>query len=161
MGSKYLKVAGVVTLGAASIALLILMFYISADVVGRYIANKPMPATFEIAETIMVIVVFFGLGWVQARGKHMRLDFFFGKFSPRKQEALNVFIFFIGLLIAGIILWQGWEQAWEAWTTGEYMEGLWKIPYYPARFALVVGMFLLCLQYIIDLVHSISVLKTR
>jgi TRAP-type C4-dicarboxylate transport system permease small subunit len=160
----YLKANRVLVLVSAFIVFA-LMVYISADAGGRSFFDTPMPATYEMSQTAMVYIVFLALAFSQARGAHLRLDFLVKRLSPRGQAILNAFALLIGLVVFALIFWQTWWRAVDSFVTKEYMEGLLGIPYYPARFAVAIGAFLLWIQFAIDLVRSIdqfvSVRKAR
>lgn len=155
IAGNLLKVTRGMTL-LGGIAVVVLCLYTTADVAGRYTLNSPLPATFELAVILMVFIVFWGIAQVQARGGHMRLEFLWRRFGPRGQGILDVFASLVGLFMFAIITWQAWVWFVEAWITGEQMEGIWGIPYTPARLGLTIGAFCLCLQYIIDLVRHVG-----
>lgn len=140
----------------SSICVMLLMLYTIGDVSGRYMFNKPLPASFQISTVLMVFIVFLSLASVQARGGHLRLEFVWQRFAPRGQAICDILLVLIGLFILSIITWQGWEWALEAWKTNERMEGILEIPYLPSRMALTIGAFFLCTQYIIDLIRHIN-----
>lgn len=151
----YFKVNKVLVLVSA-LTVFLLMVYISADAGGRSLAKTPMPATFEVSQTAMVYIVFLALAYVQARGGHLRLDFFVRRASPRGQAILHLVTLLIGLAIFALLFWQTWWRALDSVATMEVMEGLLGIPYYPARFAVAVGAFLLWVQFAIDLIRQID-----
>jgi TRAP-type C4-dicarboxylate transport system permease small subunit len=132
-----------------------LMIFVTTDVTSRFIANSPLRATLEISQNLMIFIVFLALPHTQAVRMHLRLDFFFRRLSPLSQAGLEIVCCLIGFLVFGIICWQGCDKAWEAWSTSEYMEGISRIPYFPARFGLALGSFLLWFQYSLDLFERI------
>jgi TRAP-type C4-dicarboxylate transport system permease small subunit len=150
--SKYFKVTKAAVM-VGSIFLFAIMTYVTADVVSRTMANNPLPATLEITLTFMVFIVFLGLAHTQARRMHLKLDFIYMRLSPRGQGIVDILTLAIGLFVVGIVWWEGMNKALEAWSTGEYMEGIWKIPYFPSRLGLAFGAFLLWLQYVLDFVR--------
>jgi len=155
----YLKIVkGSALVGSVFVFLVVV--YITADVAGRYLANRPMPASFEIQKTFIVFIVFLALAYTQSRGGHLRLEFISRRFNPRGQAILDILSLLIGLVLFAIITWQAWDWAWEAWQLKEYMEGIFKIPYFPARFALALGAFLFSVQFAIDLIQRISQLRS-
>ncbi len=143
----------------AAFLVFVLMIYITADVAGRYLANSPMPATYEIGETFLVIIAFLTFAYVQARKSHMRLEVLSQYLGARGQAMLDIFAYLIGLFLFTLIIWQGWGWAWESWQLKDYMQGVFKIPYYPSKFALVVGAFFLWGQFVIDLIRRIGQLS--
>lgn len=162
IASKYSGLTKGMTL-LGGIAVLLMCLYVTIDVIGRYTMNNPLPASFELPVILMVFIVFWSISYVQARGGHMRLEFLWRRFSPRGQDILDIVTAFIGLFIFAIITWQVWIWTKEALISNEQMEGVWGIPYFPARLGLTIGAFCLCLQYVIDIakhgIHLFSIGK--
>lgn len=156
----YLKVLRGLTL-ASGIAILIMMLYITADVIGRYLFLYPLPASFEIAEMIMIFAVFWALAYVQARDEHLRLRFFVRLFPPRGKAILNILALLIGVFIFTIITWQAADWGVKALVTNEYRQGYWKFPYGPPRLMLALGAFVITLQFLLDLTSEIRRLFTK
>ena len=48
--------------------IMFLMFFASAEIIGRYIFNSPIPGHVEIVELIMAGVVFFGVAYTERTG---------------------------------------------------------------------------------------------
>ena len=44
---------------------LVLMFLVTADIIGRYVINKPVPMTYEVGSFLMVFIVFLGVSYTQ------------------------------------------------------------------------------------------------
>ena len=74
VADSYFKVLRGLTL-AGGIVIILMVFYVTADVTGRYVFNSPLPASFEISAMSLVFIVYWSLAYVQARGGHLRLGF--------------------------------------------------------------------------------------
>jgi len=135
------------------VAIMIMCLYTTGDVVGRYVLNNPLPASFEITLILLIIITFFGITHTQAKGGHMRLEFLRNRVAPRGQLMLDILSVLIGLFLYSIITWQGLLWTIEALVRHEEMYGVSGIPYYPARLILTIGAFTLCVQYIIEIVQ--------
>lgn len=145
---KYLAATG-------GIVVMIMMLYITGDVLGRYLFDKPLPVSFEIAEMLMIFVVFAALPYVHVCRKHLRLTFLFKRMPPQGQLIGDVLALVIGIFIFAIIAWQATDWAMSAWHTNEYRLGVVRIPYFPARFALAIGAYITTLEFLVDLVGRI------
>jgi len=143
------------------VAVVIMCFYTTGDVVGRYVLRNPLPASFEITLILLIVITFFGITHVQAKGGHMRLEFLRNRLALRGQLMLDILSVLIGLFLYAIITWQGLLWTIEALVGHEEMIGVSKIPYYPARLILTIGAFSLCVQYIIDLVQYFAQLFSK
>jgi TRAP-type mannitol/chloroaromatic compound transport system permease small subunit len=132
----------------------VLMIYLTIDVAGRYLANRPMPAAFELARTMMVLLVFLSFAYAQERKKHMRLDIVTERLGARGKALFDLFAYCIGFFVFVLITWQIGRWAWESWLSKEYMDGAVQIPFYPIKFIAVLGSFFLSVQYVIDIIKS-------
>lgn len=155
LAGHYFKASKVLALSGAGFVLF-LMFYITADVAGRYLANRPVPASLQISETLMVFIAYLGLAYGQARGIHIRIEFLAQRLKPRWQAIFDIFGLLIGFVLIGLMIWANWGWAWESWRAKDSMQGAISIPYYPSKFGLVLALFFLWVQYGIDLIRRIS-----
>lgn len=142
----------------AGFAILVLILYIDVDVGGRYVANRPMPGGVEIAETIMIFIVFMGLAYTFARGGHLSLEFVFERLNPRGQAILDILALLLALLLFGFLTWTAGDWAWRGWEL-KTAEGYYRVPIYPARFIVAIGAFLFAIQAVIDLIRRIDKLS--
>lgn len=155
LADYYLKVVTGMVL-VSGVLMVVMMIYTTGDVTGRYLANNPLPATYEFTVTLMVFIVFLSLAHTQAVGGHLKLDFLSQRINPRGQAILEILTLLIGLSLLALITWQAWGWAWEAWQIKEEMEGTLGIPYFPSRLGLTIGAFLLWIQYLINLIQRID-----
>ncbi len=141
---------------ASSILIILLMFLVTADVVGRYVFNSPIPGTLEIGESAMVFIVFLAYAHTEATGQHIRIQLIERWATPRQLQLLNVVACLAAILIYGVICWQAWGQAMYSLSIDQRMSGWLRLPLYPAKFVLVWGSFILVLQFIVSLSLNIS-----
>ena len=157
LAEEYAKFARWVA-AISGIVVIVMMLYTTVDVAGRYLANHPMPAAYEMTIIFLIYITYFGVTLVQARGGHMRLGFLYEKAGPRGKSLIDLFSVLFGLFIVGIITWQGWLYAIESWQIEEVTMGVYTVPVFPGRIALAIGSTIFIIQYIIDFVKSILVL---
>ncbi|MCK5542099.1 MAG: TRAP transporter small permease [Desulfobacterales bacterium] len=113
-----------------SIALFFMMALTFADVIGRYIFNKPITGALELTEFFMAIVIFLGLVLLTSEEGHVTVDLF-DSFIPDKVKVIqNIFINIINLVIMTVISWQLWIKAGEAAGYGDRTEYL-ELPLSP------------------------------
>jgi len=60
----------------------VMMFLGAADVVGRYIFNRPIIRTLEMSEVILVSMSMLGLARTQLAKGHIKLEYFTARLSP-------------------------------------------------------------------------------
>jgi TRAP-type C4-dicarboxylate transport system permease small subunit len=155
IANEYAKFAKWVAV-VSGVVVVLLMLYTTADVAGRYLFNRPVPAAYELTVIFLIYVTYFGISLVQARGGHMRLGFLYEKASSRSKALIDLFTVLVGLFIFGIVAWQGWIYAIDSWTTKEVTMGAYTVPVFPGRIALAIGASIFCVQYIIDVIKNIA-----
>ena len=135
--------------GAVSIVV-ILMALVVADIFGRKVLNKPIPMSYEVAEFMLVFVVFMGLAYSQRQRAHIRVEFLTLRMSPRGRAIMDLLAFTLGVAIYGAIFYQTFKRSYHSFQNGEHVAGLINIPKWPSQFALVFGALLLSLQFLFD-----------
>jgi len=60
---------------ASSILLMLMMLLTFADVVARYLLNRPIRGAFEITELALLVLIFAGLPLVSHADEHVTMDF--------------------------------------------------------------------------------------
>ena len=92
------------TLGAAAAVLLLgLMAITTADVIGRYIFNRPLRGAFEITELLLLTLIFAGLPLVSRADEHVTLDFIDAALGARGRALLRRLVdLACGLLSLGL-----------------------------------------------------------
>jgi len=122
-----------------------------SDVFSRHLLHHSIPGVFEFSETLMVIVVFLGLGLAQQERAHIRSELFISKTSNRVRRYFDLFAHLMGFFFWTAVTFASFYTAWDSFITGEYKEGLIKFPVWPVRWVLAFGVLLLCLQLLVDI----------
>ena len=143
----------------SAFCVMLLMLYITADVIGRYLFNRPVPNSLAVSETLMVFLAFLGLAYAQANKKNIRLDFLANRFGMLGSAILEVFSMLLAVGVIGLIIWASWSWVWESWVIKDSMQGSFLIPYYYSKTAMFVGLIFLFIQFMIDLVRSMGGLR--
>ncbi|MEI6300188.1 MAG: TRAP transporter small permease [Betaproteobacteria bacterium] len=132
----------------AAVLGLTLSFIVCADVIGRVVFNSPLKGTPEMVSSAIVIICFLQAPYAIRSGGMINVDFIVQHLSWRWQSGLAAFGAVLGAAFFGFILWGGVEPAMSAWSTGEFAgEGALRVPVWPARLTIVVGVALATLNY--------------
>ena len=91
---------------AASLLLLCLMLLTFADVVARYLFNRPIRGGFEITEMLLLVLIFAGLPLVSHADEHVTMDFIDRLLPPR---ALGAMVRVVHGVVAGLFLFLSWQ----------------------------------------------------
>jgi TRAP-type C4-dicarboxylate transport system permease small subunit len=138
----------------------VLMLFITGDVSARYLFNNPLPGSYEIPRTLMVVLVCFALAHTEMRKINIRVATVLNLLSPKWQAALDFFTYLLGVILFGSICWLIWPWAWQSWISKDYMEGPLRLVFYPAKFTAAIGFSLLSIEFIVELFESLIKLFT-
>ena len=126
------------------------------DVLSRHLLHRPVPGVIELNEVLMVGIVFLGLGMAQKEKAHIRAELFVSRLPPKLRRLFDLLALIFSACFWVMLLTQAVPRAWGSYLTGEYREGLIKFPIWPARWALAIGILILCLQLVRDFYRTIS-----
>jgi len=99
-------------LGFAASALLTLMMVLTfADVVARYLLNRPIRGAFEITELTLLVLIFAGLPLVSHADEHVTMDFIDRILPPALLRALVRVVHAACAAVMFFLAWQVWIKA--------------------------------------------------
>lgn len=128
---------------------------VTADVIGRYFFNRPIPGALDLSELLLVVVVCFALAYTASIREHMSVDVVTSRLGRRAEAILNVLTGLTGL---AVLLLLTFYAALDGITT--YRSGLetsiLHMPIYPFRFVVAIGFFALSLELICQWLRSIE-----
>lgn len=123
-------------IGAAVLAAM--MFLTAADVVMRYILNRPIPGAFELAEYMMAFIVPFGIAYCAAQKGHVTVELFIKNTPKSFQKILGLITSFITLIFAALVAWQNILYIGETYTD-HLASSVLLIPAYPFIIPVSIG----------------------
>ena len=142
------------------IMLVLLMILGTADVLGRYFLNRPITGTREISSILMVGIVVFSWAYVQSEKGHLTIDFVVFQLPPLVQVIMEIIVAFISLGIFGTITWQSAKIAIRYWEMGYQVPTI-QIPLAPFQLFVTFGAFILCLEYIYEIICIFPKLRKK
>jgi TRAP-type C4-dicarboxylate transport system permease small subunit len=134
-----------------------LMLLTTGDVVGRSFFRKPIPGSFELSEFILAVFILLGAAYTQQVKGHVGVDFVTSRLPLRARGICEILTTLLSLFIIAIVIWIGFLEGIKEKTVSDML----RIPQYPFRLLVSAGGFLLWLELLIDLVHSIGKLSRR
>lgn len=132
--------------------LFVMMVMGAADVIGRYVFNRPITGTMERGEVLLAIIVFFGWGYTHINRGHVNVELFLKRFPPRAKAISNFVTTFLSLVFFGLIIWQAIVSS-QLYAKGGRLIYVIHWPLAPFHYLVSVGAFVLCLVFIRDLVQ--------
>lgn len=133
--------------------LVAMMLLTVSDVGMRYALNKPISGSVELTKFMMVCLVFFGLAWCTVKGRHVKVELFMSRFSPRVQAVCDSINYLAGLVLYGLIAWQSYSESFLVWKM-DYASGILDVPVFPFYWVLTLGCAVLCLVIIAQMIQS-------
>ena len=100
---------------AASAILLAMMLLTFADVVLRYLFNRPVASAFELTELMLVVLIFAGLPLVSWADEHVTMDFIDRVLSPSARRRLERGVHIVSAAIMVLLTWLVWLKADRVW----------------------------------------------
>jgi len=91
-------------------SILVMTAAISYEVVARYLFHAPTTWAFDASYILYGLLFMMAGGYAMARNGHVRGDFLYRNFPPRRQAALDLalwLLFFYPAMIA--MVWMGWQ----------------------------------------------------
>lgn len=142
---------GVVLLG-------VLMLLGAADVIGRYLFNKPIIGTMEIGEILLASMVVLGWSSTQFAKEHVSVEFFVSRVPRRARLRLNFATTFLSLVLFGLITWQSVVAAKVYHEAGRLVYTI-NLPLAPFQLVVSLGALILCAVFIIQMVQLFRQMK--
>lgn len=135
--------------------LAVLMFFATADVILRYVFNKPIPGSFELQEFMMGIVVIMGIGYCTFGKGHISIDMLTNRFPQKTQAILNFSHYLIASCLFAGVCWrtviQGLEVQSRLLTSSVLL-----IPLFPFYWVLAFASAMVCLAFFYNSLESLS-----
>ena len=116
----------------------------------------PLAGLAEGVGFLAALVAAFALGYTQIRRGHVAIDIVVSRFSPRAQAIIASIIYFISMVLFGLIAWQVARLARHYWEIGSTSESLWNIVFFPLIYMVALGGALLCLVLLVDFLKSLA-----
>ncbi len=123
------------------IAVALMMFHITIDVVGKFVLGWPVPATIAmVSNYYMVVIAFLPIAYTETRNSHITVEVLTELFPLRAQLHLYSWSYLISATIYGMLTYRSWNEAVRAQETGSFiMEQSTKLLVWPSYYLLPAG----------------------
>jgi TRAP-type C4-dicarboxylate transport system permease small subunit len=143
---RLLRGVGLISLAAT----LLTMALVVANIIGRYLFNKPLTGTLEFTETLLVLVIFCSIALTQYDGGHIRVVLMTRRLPRHVQRIFTVIAMLAGCAFFIWCSYAAWVFAAEAYSFGEQEWGEVVFPLWPVKFVVFFGLATLALQFLLD-----------
>ncbi|HDP24144.1 MAG TPA: TRAP transporter small permease subunit [Deltaproteobacteria bacterium] len=127
------------------------------EVFMRYVMKQPTIWAWDLNIMIFAAITFLGGGYALLTKGHVTVDVFTLNLAPKKRAILDIVtssVFFFGLTVLMI---KGFDIFMMSYSVKETFPTIWAPPYYPMKFLLPLGCFLLLLQGISELLKNVTI----
>ncbi len=152
--------------GAGVIWIFAIMFLICADIVGRGAFDSPVRGVPEMVSLSLVACVFLQLAFAAHQGRLTRAEFLLTQFdrsAPQFSIGWKRVLALLSVVIFGFMTVGAWPDFWRALVTAEFagVEGIFTVQVWPIKLLIVVGSFVVALEYLRALFASMRDDGTR
>jgi len=125
------------------------------EVISRFAFNRPTIWAHETIALMFGVYLILGGGYVLFCGKHIRIDVFWSRLSPRKQAIADLATCGFAFLFLSMLLWESGEAAWESIQLAQTSVSPFSPPLYPSKICLAIGVLLILLQLIVKTIRDL------
>jgi TRAP-type C4-dicarboxylate transport system permease small subunit len=140
--------------------LALMMFLTAADVLLRYIFNRPISGTWELTSYMMAVLVGFGLSYCASVKGLISVEVLTSRFSPRVQAVLNCITYFFSFCFFSLVTWQSILYI-KLMFESNLVSAVLLIPTFPFIAALALGSLVFTMVLLTDFLEYLSQLVTR
>lgn len=142
-------------MGIGSVAVVLMMVHVMAEVILRYFFTASIPGTEEIVSGYyMVAVVFLPLGYVQMERGHVIIELFTLKVSDRGKAWLDGCVLLVCAGALSIFTYAGFDKAVSMTARGEMWIGLIDVIIWPARWMLPAGLLVMTVMMVLQAIRE-------
>lgn len=129
------------------------------EVVARYFFNRPTAWAVDFTEYALLYITFLGAAWALRERAHIRIEILTERLGPRPQLALGAVVSLLAAGVSAVLMWQGAEVTWEAYTKDQAMLKAWRVPRWILILPIFLGSLLLVIEFLRQAWGSVMDLK--
>ena len=135
---------------------LLITILIVVDVFLRFVFNSPLPATWEISEVFMPLIVFLPFAYTLAVDAHVRVTLFKDRVPPSLRAAFSIFGNLIAFVMCALITIYSGIRFWESFVINEEILAAIKVPWWIGKAAMPIGFGIFSLRFLLLLFYDLS-----
>lgn len=132
--------------------IILTMFVIVIDALGRYFFKKPLLGALEITVLLLAWILFVPLGYGLLQDTHVRVTILINRLKGRALIIVEIIITLLGLAFFAFAIYAGWTGFWVSLMAGETTPAPIWIPQWLAKFAIPLGCALMIVQLFVRLI---------
>ena len=137
-----------------------LMLLVCVEAFKRYALNMPTDWVFDVSNMLYGTLFMMCGAYTLARDGHVRGDFLYGSWPPRRQAALDLMLYALFFLPGILALtWAGWTYFGESLRIRETTFNATPLPLYPFKFVIPLAGAIVLLQGASEMLRCIVCLR--
>ena len=140
--------------GFSAAVLAAMMVLVTANIVARYIFNRPILGTLEITEFLMVAAVYLSLAYTQFLKAHINITLVTSLLPRRKNLVCDLITYLIGFTFFSLIVWQGTLMTLESYEMEEVTFGTIELLEWPVKMLVPFGSLIVSIRFLADAVDT-------
>jgi TRAP-type mannitol/chloroaromatic compound transport system permease small subunit len=155
---KYVRVVGGVNRAVGEFSLWLLLAMLGVLVWSMFannVLNSPSIWVMEMSQFLMAAYCLLGAGFSLQQGTHVRMDFLYERWKPRKRAFVDSLTSVFLLFYLGVLVFGGWESSSYAIEYEQHNHTVWAPPLAPVKILMTIGMALMLLQALAELAKDV------
>jgi TRAP-type C4-dicarboxylate transport system permease small subunit len=138
------------------IVAILISLLIVIDVFLRFVFNHPLPATWEMSEVFMPLIVFLPFAHTLAIDAHVRVSLIKDRVPPQVRVVFEVFSNTISFVMCAMITYWSWLRFWESFKINEEILAAIWIPWWIGKGAMPLAFGVFAIRFLIFLLFNLS-----
>ena len=138
------------------IVAMVITVLIVADVVLRFVFNKPLPATWEISEVSMPWIVFLPFAFTLTLDAHVKVSLIKDRVSPKTRWIFSLFGNIVSCAFLCMVTYYSGKRFWESFIINEEILAAIWIPWWIGKVAMPIGLGFLALRFLLQFFFDLA-----
>lgn len=152
---RAVEVTGEVIMAFVAVAIIVSMLASTFDVIGIKLFGQPLGGAVEGAASLMPLIVFVSLAYVQRHREHIRVEIIYARLSVRGRAVMDMVTAVVVTGFFVLLAWQLWDAFQTSFSIREAAATTVRFPIWPTKGLIVLGCVVMIAQMLIDLVEYI------
>ncbi len=139
----------------ATLATVVMMVAISADVFFRLFYDRSIPGILEISETALVAAVFLGMAYTGSTNSHSQIDLLTERLPARARKIVVAIAWIVTVVFLAWATYATGLRAAKSTAEKEIRMGLVTWPMYPSRWLITIGFAAMLVVAIANMVRTL------
>jgi TRAP-type C4-dicarboxylate transport system permease small subunit len=140
-----------VLLAGSMAMILLVMLFVCAEVMMRYVFNSPIEGHLEGSELLLPMIVFLAISYTQRTHGHVGMDLVLDLMAPLLRKVMTMLSLVVSVLVSAILCWFCFKHARELWL---YDDVTMSPPYFktwPASASIALGYGMIAIRMTLQL----------